>query len=951
MRSQKDLSRSNGVSYLAAEGELSTPEDVNPYLLSVMAPDKMGGVPLPDLNSTPYVLKSFQSEIVQTWQAANSTLLIVYTPASPTTLMKLFVQTAVGGPWAYLSQVPLSQPLNLNYQKARLVSAGMKVRSAAQAAGVFTLAGEITSVYVNTLPPFSQLTYNSLLSWAPNNGCAAKGIPIQKGCVSNWVPNGFNEYWNPESSWSYQFKELWDYDFTGANSGWSSGSPFTIAVGASKILFDSATCTNSPFVFGSIPDPFWGDFGFRLAGNYTATTAVKFSIQARYIAADPVTWAPVTTTVELDQLYFSYPGSNKAISTCFSSGVHSVPGNITNIFVVAYNEDPAAALTLTQVGQKPPVLTLVSYDYYRPNVMSPAILTMVTMVNAGQPVHLSSTYNYQLVPNPNLARNISVTTGVPDDILFDSAMVVLSKLGKGVQMIWDAEDYEAAFSRMVLHEISAGRTAYEAAGPSLRSRLYSLWKSVNPYLSEMALAGAKGAGRVGLAALTMKAPMLAPLTSYVSDEYLAAPPCEDQEDGSNLYLAADVDYYTNKNDERLVVARPKPRAIVVASDFTNIVNGKSEPLANPRVAHFPVVPGVDNYTGSPEIMRIVISAEPLPGRNYARQGVHIPGTGAVLSYTAFFYSRAYESSLLALCSYGVRCGVIPEGTEVYVSVDTDKKVRGPSWEFAGLVALLGIAGPCVYSGGVNYDDPYAPRLTPVGALGEKAKLCQNNGTYLVAPASMQPSDISAVTTVGEIGYPGYLCSGLPLPPKMVMMAVQSPFDIVLFNLRIMKHRVNMNPDDQLMTGSVKVKEKKQKPEDAGLEREKEEARDYIERVYDDLKVEMERNNLRGTEIYNSLETKRKGWLHTIALSGTVEAVKLQKANIGVAKEKMVRSITAAVRSGQGTVGKKKAAKKASSHAHKQNLLQMLSYQNLGAGEFESDDDDSRGEKFVSGFSL
>jgi len=954
-------SSSSSCDFQAADGDLVSPDSVNSYLQSILMPAQYGKVPIPDGDPTPVMLKQFSQEFLSSWLNADATLMVVWTPASPNRILKIFVRIPAG-PWAWLMDLPLSQPLDQSFNKARLVSARLDVRSGAQAAGVFTLAGMVSGVYTNQMPPFSTLDYNSVISYAPNGGCVARQIPICDGMTSLFPPNrGSQEFFTPETDYSYNFKELWDYHYVGAKGGFAP-SPFVLGAGVSLVIWDSASAQAFGYPFGTIPDPLYGNMSIQYVDDGSATALIKFTMKYDYYTADPVTWAPVLNTgILFIGTYPTAPG----IAINLDTGVKEIPQNIVRLYLEA--SAPGAGLTFTRTAGTAPVIRLTSYDYYRPNVMSPVVINMATRVNVGQPMAITGTYNYELVPNPVLARNVTLTTKRNDDINLEGALAVLEHVGSGVQLVWNSRHYDSAVADSTLKSFATGSQAYAAAGPSLKSRLLGLWKTVNPYLSNAAMVGAKaGLGVLG-GAVSTAYPALSPAVAALSSQYLASDPdpphgtqVSQEENGAPFpryeeplrlgqphphatlqfpkefldhvcvnkqgkcpicsYEAANDETEENTNfsaywaatmvqrhswyckpdkcapgcaySQKYLAADTESSPVYseasIGSDFVNIANGTAEPLSTTRMAYFPIVPAADNLKGGSLAVQIAFSRENI-GYNYTMQ----MRVGRTIVHLTHFFDAAKQSFLSSLINYAQLNEVVGDD-DLYVSTNSDTlAVSGISWHLAALVAIMGIGGVSLYTGGVEFIDAWTPVIKPVSLLFAKAEVARNLGMKLVFPATCAPTEIQSIQRVGPIIYPGFMCSGLRIPDKVSGLAITSPYDVVLFNMRLMKHRLQMNPyEQQLITPSAEFRQKAVKVVNMELENLKEK---YVTRLKENVHkalVKIAEGVGSEHQLYQSVKKKEVAWAGMLRQSGTEAALKLQGAAITAALTKAVTTAQA-----------------------------------------------------------
>lgn len=897
--SESSCGPSSSYSYRASD-DMSSPESTNRYLKTILMPDKYSEVAIPDGDCTPVVLKSLGQEFVLEWKAPNCTVMAIWSPASPGVPLKVFISNNGSG-WGFLGDFDLSQPLDQNWSKKRLVSALIEIVSASQAAGVFTLAGVATGVYVNQLPYFDALDFNSLISYAPNAGSIVKMIPVQEGVTAIFPPNkGEQKYVTPENKFSFNLGERWENDYGGASGGWLA-SPWTALAGVPLAIFDTDTATDFGYPGGKLPNPNWGNLQFSFQDSGTWSNPVVYQLEFTYLSADPSTWAVTTVTTVVASWAQISSATNMEIDGM--TPILTVPYNVIRVRLLASATSNCNFVRRPGAGAN---ATLTNYDIYRENVYHPAVVSMITRVNVGQPVSVSATYNYELVPNPILSRNITTTTQRTDPICLEAAQEVLRNVGKGVSIIWSRQDYRRAVGDAMLESMTTGSNAYAAAGPSFKSRLKSFWKEINPYLSEAALSAGKAGLRTLGTAIGTAYPVTRPIIDMASRQYLAAGDKEEEEDGSKNYLAADWDPRDNPYEESLA-----------GSQFVALVNGGAKPLSEPRFAFFPIVPAADNVNGEARPVQIMIA--PFPTQESYSGPYNVVGVNV---FHSRFFDAVKNVFLTKLVVYAVNCKILTPGTSIYVTTSEDQlNISGESWELAAFMAMTGMAGPCLYTGGVNLDDPFMISLKRIGALYQKAELAQRLGMKLVFPANVAQHEKEAVIRIGEVATPGYLCSGLNLPPSTIALMIQNPFDVVLFNLRIMKHRVGNNPVEQRMAappGKVLQKEVKVIPADLIDARRKKKQK--MEKFIDKTLAAIVDLVGASHSISESIRTKRSNWLNNISSAGTIAGVEKAYNDIYVALELSYKKANAIVEKEreQAANAKGKKKKKGALATKKQN---------------------------------
>lgn len=894
-------------SFLSADDEMSTPDASNPYLQAIFMPELYGNVAIPDDDPTPNILKTIPSEMIENWVASDAVVLGIWTPNSPSKTMRFWVARS-GQPWAYLGDLEPSQPLYQQYDRARLVSGTVRARSAAQAAGVFQLSGEISAVYVNRPIPFSQLTYNSLLSWAPNSGMIKKSVPVQRGFRAIYNPAGDREFWTPENDQRYDFKELFESTLytDEPSSGWAPAGVIVLPIGGQATIWDSVgalTAQGNP----ALPDPFYGNMAFLYELYFFADGQTGVWVEVDYYVRDPLTWNSTLVTVTVAGSHTIHPPEVSDYQNFASTGVVDIPQNVVAVRLIL-NNNTLAPINVTFAHLFRSLMVVTSYDSYRPNVQGPAVYFMANKLTAGQPISIDLVGNYELVPGPSLARNIDCHTDRGDVLMLEGASAVLSQVGRGVALLYDEIDYQGMIKNSTFNQMATGRTIYHAANMSLKSKLLDIWRKVNPHLTAAGLSAGKAGLKGLLGALTVSQPELAPLAIAFEHAYLSADPQDHL--GGVFEILPDLSKEEGKEEEcstSLTCAEDKTNTYHAAdspspsSDFVNIVNGKSAPLSRPRMAYFPVVPDPENVSGETRAFRIIFSSTPLPGKEdeYDVEAFE-PHTLASIRANAFFATEHKINFLHWLGGYGVQTSILSPRKTCFIYADMPPEVtlKGNSWQLAAVVALLGIAGNAIYSGTIEYAmDPLCPLVGGVGECKAKAEFAKRLGVLLVTSANITEAQKDAVNEIGDIIYPGFLCSGFPIPPKVVACLIATPSEVVILSMRVLKHRVTMSPQEQQEVSGVAYKTPKEKerkvqvnivPQEV-LERKAAKARileaakrsameNIIPRTQT-LTSAIKNQKLAESEFGRSVPKKIDGWFQNIEQAGTPEAVNLQLKNI------------------------------------------------------------------------
>jgi hypothetical protein len=779
------------------------PQADNPYMAALLQPQKFSTV-FPDGSQVPCVMRAYDISSVLQWVSPNYNMLILAFEGSPRNLIVVLLQPVNEVVWYYLTNLTLDQPLSTNYRMARLVSAKVDIKSASQAAGVFALSGLMNSVRAVSMPPLVGLTYNSVVSYATNGGYVVKGATAESGVTTLFPGKMDTEFWPPEDGNSLlNVQEVTNFSCTHPINPWSN------------LVMNAVANTPYQIVqlqdFVNFPDPCWGRMRIYGNVNFTLSTAIVandcyISIGSNTRVADQVTWACTSTPVVWFTTYLPATPANTNIVVNFDFVVSS-EAPMTGLQIVFNNGNNAPiAKNLTLVTSPLPAtigvnfLGLTLFDTLRDQLFGNPSLTILEQVSVGQPVSIAGTFNYQLVPNANLSRNISPRPIPSDTIYRDMASAVMATIGQGgPPMVWEGKQYDRALYSGYFDHFTRQGFAYAAAPPALAATLGALWSRVSPGI----LRTLKKGGLAAVKALSQQAINELPpayqdiaRTAAKSSKYLAAPPTtigeshsselqevevvkEEDASESFVWYAAGPSRWDKKFQTHMAPVMPQlskvpvrltptqawqkysssEEGVVTARTFSEYLSQKKI-IQTTRLASFPVWNRDLNrgliVTLSVDIVPFNSSSDLYPVLvDYQREIFVDPNLDPARD--GEFYR--------GLFAYAVSTGIMKPYETLEIRCNCKQQISGPSSQLAILAALCGWSTHAVYSGLITWENVITPVLGFVGSTVEKASMCLDAGRpFICYPESEEDTDAildSADEAGCDVLMEGQIIAGAP----------------------------------------------------------------------------------------------------------------------------------------------------------------------------------------------
>jgi hypothetical protein len=490
----------------------------NLYLLSLLCPDIPA--PIPDLDMTASITK--QVRLTKNFAVAGTGSGMFLVPFHSDG-QKIRFYGESGGVYRYISDIPLDQELSEDFFLTRFVSGYMEAKSASYTGTAFNVAGEFTCISFAELPPITvqtgslqvPLSYERLSSYARNPECVVTSIDLPTGVHVNAHPTGQHRYQpqdtNVVSTEYYEVNVLNEFHGPTPNNGWLPDGT-VITQGIDTSLYDSNL---DP---GFIIDDLWGDIEFDSMLNFQMSAVAGEGnlitrIYVEYVSADPVTYAEVITptVVCIKAQHF----------TASAAGVTHV--TVENH---AFSADPRPIRRLTVIGtyvslNGAPLGTVVTVAYTIADPLgpgfeacqsvgyhaitkghkfdqSPGTIIAFDGLNVGQTLSLSGRWNYEAVPNFDLAKNVATTMDSsenPMDLEVAEHVMSLAPV-LGIRFVWNRLEYDQVKNSGLFHRLSQRNSsmALSSGWSGFKNGLSKAWNFLKPVFKSIALPAASTVG-------------------------------------------------------------------------------------------------------------------------------------------------------------------------------------------------------------------------------------------------------------------------------------------------------------------------------------------------------------------------------------------------------------------------------------------------------------------------
>lgn len=376
----------------------------NQYLLSLITPRELLRS-IPDNDLSTFWLKQLT---LTNNLAVHGTgdFLLLHCPNHPRTqqTLRLYAPDATnGGKYTYVQTISMDEDLSINYNKGRLVAAELCVYGNTISTTNVALGGSINAVQFQEKPAFLPgFGFSNVLASKRNNRDVINQLPLWNGVMDLYHPSDMQLYRRLETDGTINTKSLVSY-----RQRWQQFQPqpgnfnYPHNLGAPWITYQEGANPN-PDQGILIPD-LWGLMKVRfqvqlvtaVIGIGNGTIVIE---QRRLSPNDWVTPVTVTTTIP-----FAVSGH-----LIYSESTLDIQSEITSIQIYDTTGIQAADVLAIE-------FEIESYNYYEEGFRGPGTLIAFTGVQPdvpplkGQVINISGVYNYELVPDSELAKQITTS--------------------------------------------------------------------------------------------------------------------------------------------------------------------------------------------------------------------------------------------------------------------------------------------------------------------------------------------------------------------------------------------------------------------------------------------------------------------------------------------------------------------------------------------------------------
>lgn len=403
---------------------MMTTNNASDYLSTLMDPFNNVSQ-IPDETSVPSTLKTIKS--VHRLTTTGNNELFLFCPGN--VVAPLWRGVEVAGFWRFYEVLAPSETIASNYELQRLVSAGMTVSCNTVPGGGFDLQGEFSATTFHSWPYFGAMTVSEILSINTNSE-SIMNVPMREGLVALYHPHSLPKFLPPPTttcshdrsdrvvsyltdtvsgaSSSYAKSDITGNDVDGnpyaAGARWNcSKQTVNYHTGWIRVDLEFLSEDGTGVEQSDIEEPtvqFWGytagasvlidELPLSFTGGQHAVTtpkAIQVYGSVRYLATFPIYWVKVG---------FSFTGGS---------------------LVAASHSRGFCRCTYTQEA------------YWAPNRMLPASLISLDGAAAGYTLTITTAYNYEAVPDHELAKDLESMSYLPyDPAALSLAMSCASKL-------------------------------------------------------------------------------------------------------------------------------------------------------------------------------------------------------------------------------------------------------------------------------------------------------------------------------------------------------------------------------------------------------------------------------------------------------------------------------------------------------------------------------------------
>nr|UDL09422.1 polyprotein [porcine birnavirus] len=403
---------------------------VVPFLKSLLLP-AAGPASIPDDTLEKHTLRS-ETSTYNLMVGPTGSGLLVFFPGFPGSIVGAHYTWQQEGKYKFDQMLRTAQSLPANYNYCRLVSRSATIRSSTLPGGVYALNGTINAVtFQGSLSELTDISYNGLMSASANINDKIGNVLVGDGVTVLSLPTS--------------------YDLPYVRMGDPIPGTFALKDGA-------ATCDSSdrPRIY---------TVHVSSGGTITQTQQEKDKVQLFNVNIDAMTSFSTsgalefTTTledqsIELELVYYGLGGevvhrTQMADGTPITRGVTNIV-NLSSTVTTDEISQPITSVTLmlTMDGTDAKSLTIFGSMTFSvhggnyPGSLRPVTMVAYEKVAAGSVLTISGVSNFELIPNPELAKNLSTDYGRFDPQAMNYTKLVLSERDRlGIRTVWSTKEY------------------------------------------------------------------------------------------------------------------------------------------------------------------------------------------------------------------------------------------------------------------------------------------------------------------------------------------------------------------------------------------------------------------------------------------------------------------------------------------------------------------------------
>lgn len=391
--------------------------------------------------------------------------IFVFYPNSPNSLLGVYYQLSnVTNTYVFNTTMFTAQELSDNYNYARKTSGLITVRSSTLPAGVYAISGSFNAVtYCGGASEVGLPSYEKVLNVTANNLDKAGNVQVGSGIAILTLPAGYDNTYarlddrtpTTGSGSSARVRDAQEglvYTWQVANANATQVNTWT------QIATMNFDCNNACSVVMNV------NATYNVLSTLAADTTIDFQLQVQAL---------------------DLTGS-EFLQVAFADFTHTVPSGTTagsyfaTIALIgsapigdAFLDRPIAALSLQYraIGTLPiatvaTVFTVVgnveAFSAAKSGTQWPISIVSFSGVNSGTVLSVTGVANYELVPNPELAKNVMTTFGKADFAGLQYVKEVFAmRSALNIRSIWPIDTYRAQEQRFLeICDMNIGREKY-----------------------------------------------------------------------------------------------------------------------------------------------------------------------------------------------------------------------------------------------------------------------------------------------------------------------------------------------------------------------------------------------------------------------------------------------------------------------------------------------------------